>query len=287
MKKRSLRFTSCIILVVFLGGIGAAGAVLARRALFDPARYEGIFEILPGETLRSVARNMETAGIVRSARILEAWGRYRGYAGRLQAGRYVIERNQSPVTILNRIVSGDAVFDELVITIPEGWSVSDIEVYLSGLGLFPIEEFQEAVVMQEAYRDYAVLADLEDDTILDGYLFPDTYRIFSDSTPRSIVRRMIENFEKRLPPETMETLASQGRSLHELLTLASIVQAESGVEDMPDVAGVFVKRLRDGIKLESDATVNYVLGTNKLQPTFADTEVDHPYNTYENYGLPP
>lgn len=287
MGKRTARVVSFFLVVFLLGGIGAGTVVVARFFLTEPAGYEGIFEIRPGETLRSVSRHMERLGIVGYAKLLELYGRYKGYSGRLQAGRYVIAPDQSPVRILSRIVSGDAVFNELTITIPEGWSVSDIERYFEDLGLFSVQEFQVAVTMQEEYRDFTALKDLQDDTILDGYLFPDTYRIFSDSTPRSIVRRMLANFENKLPPDTMSALSEQGRSLHELLTLASIVQAESGVQDMPDVAGVFVKRIRDGIRLESDATVNYVLGTSKLQPTFADTEIDHPYNTYENYGLPP
>jgi UPF0755 protein len=194
----------------------------------------------------------------------------------------------TPVDMLEMIVAGDAVFDELTVTIPEGWSLDDIESAFEEMGLFERERFQEAVVMGDAYRDYPLLAPLLDDTILDGYLFPDTYRIFPASTPETIVRRMLDNFHRRVTPEILEEITRQGRTLHEVLTLASIVQHESASdEEMAAVAGVFWNRLQIDMRLESDATVNYVLGTSKLQPTFADTEVDHPYNTYENQGLPP
>ena len=254
----------------------------------DPSGEEIIFEIRLGQGLRTVTRGLASSGLIRSALALELYGRQQGFAGSLQAGRYLVSAAMPPLQILQKIVNGDAVFDELTFTIPEGWSLNDIEDYFDAVGLFPKSEFQRAVVMHEEYRDFPFLDVLATDTILDGYLFPDTYRVFSDSTPQTVVRRMLSNFGLRVSDEIHREIAAQGRTLHDVLTLASIVQAEaSGAAEMPGVAGVFWNRLRDWIPLESDATVNYVLGTSKLQPTFADTEVDHPYNTYEIYGLPP
>ncbi len=248
---------------------------------------EVLFEIEPGNGLRLITRRLHAEGLIVNPGALEIYGRWMGYAAALQAGRYVLSPDMSPVEMVAKIVSGDAVFDEITVTIPEGWSAYDIEAYMDERGLFSRDRFQRAIVMQPAYRDIGVLQDLEDNTILDGYLFPDTYRIFADSTPEGIVRRMLTNFEDRVAGE-LSVMAERERTIHEVLTLASIVQHESADdEEMPAVAGVFWNRLRIGMRLESDATVNYVLGTNKLQPTFADTEVDHPYNTYENYGLPP
>ena len=284
-----LKLGVAAILLLLLGGL-AAGGVYFYRALYVPnasAEEPSVFEISPGQGLRRIAESLQAEAYIPSSLAFEFYARFRGYDDRLQAGRYLISDRMSTVEILEKIVSGDAVFDELTITIPEGWSLKDIEVYFEELGLFSQEEFAKAAVMQEAYDDFHFLVPLEDDTILDGYLFPDTYRIFSDSTPTTIVRRMLANFDARLTPEILSSLEGQGRTLHELLTLASIVQKESPQGDMEEIAGVFWNRLRDGWHLESDATVNYVLGTSKLQPTFADTRVDDPYNTYENPGLPP
>lgn len=288
MKKR----VTVIVGVLLLVGVGAGGVVaFIDYALFrpsDPGAEEIVFEIRPGQGLRTVSRNLEAEGLVPFALAIEAYGRRQGYAGRLQAGRYHVSGSMTPAAILAKIVRGDAVHDELTVTIPEGWSLDDIETYFEELGLFERERFQRAAVMDARYADFTFLSHLEVDTILDGYLFPDTYRIFPDSTPESIVRRMLANFEQRVIVGLAEELAADERGIHEILTLASIVQAESSNdEEMPLVAGVFWKRLLEWIPLESDATVNYVLGTNKRQPTFADTEVDDPYNTYENYGLPP
>lgn len=245
-------------------------------------------EVRSGDTLRTVIGTLSSSGLVTRPRVLELYGRFAGYAPRLQAGRYAMTPTMTPIEMLTKIVGGDAEFDEIQVTIPEGWSLNDIEEYFEAEGLFTRERFQQAAVMSDIYRDFPLLAPLQDDTILDGYLFPDTYRLFPDSTPETIVWRMIDNFHRRVPEELLAEIERQGRTVHEVLTLASIVQKESASDDeMPAVAGVFWNRLEIGMRLESDATVNYVLGTSKLQPTFADTEVEHPYNTYENEGLPP
>ena len=308
-----LRLVALLALLIILAAAGVIlSAYMVSGLLFEPLRsgpqlqlstdratlpgddstlaggQERVFEILPSQSLRTVSRRMVDEGLARSALAVELYGRLQEYQTRLQAGRYLVSPRMSPVEIVQKIASGDAVFDELTITIPEGWSLNDIEFYFENLGLFTRQRFAQAAVMQPLYQDFPLLAELQTDTILDGYLFPDTYRIFEDSTPESIVRRMLGNFHDRMTPEILARIDASGRNLHETLTLASIVQKEANdASQMPAVAGVFANRLRDRIRLESDATVNYVLGTNKRQPTFADTRVEHPYNTYENPGLPP
>ncbi|MFP4113987.1 MAG: endolytic transglycosylase MltG [Spirochaetota bacterium] len=290
------RVLAAVVLLVVAGLIvGVGGAYVGAGLLFQPVSQDMgsrsaafVFEILPNQTLRTVSGRLVAEGLAKNAIAVELYGRVRGLDTKLQAGRYLVSPAMSPAEILQKMASGDAVFNEITITIPEGWSLNDIELHFERLGLFTKERFQQAAVMQPAYHDFELLAHLQDDTILDGYLFPDTYRVFEDSTPESIVRRMLAGFSRRITPEILADMRAQDRTLHDVLTLASIVQEEANDTDqMRDVAGVFWNRLRDGIRLESDATVNYVLGTNKRQPTFADTAVDHPYNTYENAGLPP
>lgn len=285
------RFLVPLAVVLALAAVAAGTVGSYRRSLYEPNQVtieEAVFEIQPGQSLRTVTRRLAADGWVRRPRAVEWYARSRGWQTRLQAGRYLLRASMSPSQIVSTIVSGDAVFDELVVTIPEGWSAARIEQYLSERGVFLLEDVAEAAVMQDAYRDFGFLDALEDDTILDGYLFPDTYRVFSDSTPTDLIRRMLTTFELRTREIRAELAARDDVTLHELLTMASIVEAESAdAAEMPGVAGVFWNRLSAGRRLESDATVNYVLGTTKRQPTFADTEVEHPYNTYENAGLPP
>lgn len=287
--QRRILFTAAAVLLVLVVGVTAT-VEWARRAVFepiDPLALDVEFEVRAGQGLNTVVDNLAAAGLIRNALPVALYGRYRNFAPRLQAGRYRLSAAMSADEMLRRVVGGEAEIEELLVTIPEGWSVDQITAHFERQGLFARAEFAEAVVMQDAYRDFRLLAHLQDDTILDGYLFPDTYRIFPHSTPVSVVRRMLANFERRMDAALLAEIESQGRTLHEVLTLASIVQGESLVYQMPDVAGVFWKRLQRGIRLESDATVNYVLGTSKRQPTFADVRVAHPYNTYQNAGLPP
>jgi UPF0755 protein len=292
-QRPSTRLLVWIVLVLVLTGLLVGGTIVGRyaqRALFVPKALEPrehLFNIESGQSLSRIASNLQRNGIIRSDMVFALYARLRGMEADLQAGTYVFRGSVSGSEVLQRIVSGDAVFDEVRVTIREGWSANDIELHLEDIGLFTKEEFAAAAIMQPSYRDLWILDELEDDTILDGYLFPETYKVFADSTPHDLVRRMVSTLQRRMTDELLSSIEEQGRTIHDVLTLASIVEKESPVEDMPDVAGVFYKRLQEGIRLESDATVNYVLGTKKLQPTFADTEVEHPYNTYENPGLPP
>ena len=290
-RSRTGRAVLAVALTLALASVAVASLILTPGILFrpnDPGGDDVVFQIDPGEGLQTVTRSLREAGLIRSALALELYGRQQGFAGRLQAGRYLVSPAMAPVEIMTRIVDGDAVFDVFSFTVPEGWTVADVDDYFRSAGLFSGREFSDAAVMQEAYRGFPFLDPFADGVTLDGYLFPDTYTVFSDSTPEAVVTRMLQNFTGRVAVPVGPRIEAQDRSLHDVLTLASIVQAESGsVAEMPEVAGVFANRLRDGIPLESDATVNYALGTAKLQPTFADTRVDHPYNTYRNRGLPP
>lgn len=291
--KKILILGACIAGAVVL--LVAGGLFLVRHQLYRPLwtgppgeAPEVIVEILPGQGLRQISRTLAEADLVPSARLLEWYGRHQGYQARLQAGRYQVSPAAAPADIMREIVAGNAVFEEITVTIPEGWTLDDIATHLEEIGLFEAERFREAAIMQARYGDLAFLDALEEGDPLEGYLFPATYRVFPESTPESVVRRMLVTFGNRLSAGLREEIADQGRRIHDVITLASIVQKESaGTAEMPDVAGVFWHRLRIGMRLESDATVNYVLGTNRRQPTFADTAVQHPYNTYRNAGLPP
>ncbi|HKK49902.1 MAG TPA: endolytic transglycosylase MltG, partial [Alkalispirochaeta sp.] len=185
-----------VVLLLVAGGLWYGWTLLSTPAISDPTTLEDgalspvVIEIQRGQSVRSVSRLLEDENLVPRAELFEAYVRWTGMAGRIQAGRYSIDPSLTPRDYLDQFVSGDAIIDDLVVSIPEGWSLYDIELYFEDLGLFPRERFQQAAVMQERYRDFPLVDHLEDDTILDGYLFPDTYRIFSDSTPESIVMRM-------------------------------------------------------------------------------------------------
>ncbi|MFP4431440.1 MAG: endolytic transglycosylase MltG [Spirochaetaceae bacterium] len=285
------RRTVALLLLLFLIlGLLSAGATYGYMALVEPKYlgFEGsVVTIEPGQHLGEIAAELQRLGMVRSDFFLILYARYRGLEEALQAGSYHLSGWMSAVDVLEKIVSGDAVFNEITVTIPEGFTLAQIADRFETLGLFSRDEFEAAAVVGQEFRDLWVLNDLPDGKILEGYLFPDTYRIFPTSTPETVIRRMVQHLQRVIDGRILRDIEGTGATLHEILTLASIVQKESPEWDMPGIAGVFWNRLEIGQPLESDATVNYVLGTSNLQPTFRDTEVDHPYNTYRNRGLPP
>jgi UPF0755 protein len=137
-------------------------------------------------------------------------------------------------------------------------------------------------------QSFDFLRVLPDNATLEGYLFPDTYRIFKDAAAEDIVVKMLANFDKKLAPETRAEISRQGKTLPEIITMASLIEKEvRGADDMKIVSGIFWNRIKNGQALQSCATLAYVLGVNKAQYSEADTKVDSPYNTYQNRGLPP
>ncbi len=267
-----------------------ASAAIAWALLTSPTGFneDTIITIEAGQGTNAIAATLKQHGLVHSARLTALYARLSGIHTGLQAGRYLLQAGSPATRILSKIHSGDAVFDHIRVTIPEGWMMADIDQALANIGIWPEGTFFRAA--QEIEIDsqiYPLLASRPQGASLEGYLLPETYFILADTTPQQLIYKMLNEFHAQAPEDLEERAAELGMSVFEIITLASIVQKESPAGDEAAIAGVFWNRLNQHIKLESDATVNYVLGTSNLQPTFRDTEVDDPYNTYRNYGLPP
>jgi len=136
--------------------------------------------------------------------------------------------------------------------------------------------------------EYSILASKPRNLDLEGYLFPDTYRIFRDASVTDVVKKMLGNLEAKLTPQMKKDITDSGKTIHEVLTLASIVEKEvSSDKDRKLVADIFYKRLKAGIALQADSTVNYVTGKSVSRASASDLEVESLYNTYQHRGLPP
>lgn len=210
------------------------------------------------------------------------WGVYRSYSNR-QAERRARQAQQVAETSA---------------TVIEGWSVAEIAAYYEKIGLFPKNDFIKAT--QEFDISEFPLVTPVNPKSLEGYLFPDTYRFTKNSTPEEVISKMLANFSSRL--SSLDVTDSEakynGLSLSEIITLASIIEKESGGEgattgelSLQDernlVASVFYNRMAIGQALESDATVNYATGKSSPGASLKDLEVNSPYNTYKYAGLPP
>lgn len=212
---------------------------------------------------------------------------------------WLVYRNPEPepVVIIPR--------EEKTVRILEGWTNKDIAEYLEESGLWPAEEFLSAVGTHQAGFTPDAKPDLtvwrgkyewlpEDIDSLEGYLFPDTYRIYASSTPDELISRMLDNFDLKLNPEMVAEIERQKKSLTEIISLASIIEKEAPISNIEEgdrdaklVSGVFWNRLEIGQALQSDATLSYLFSDNKPQHSGAELEVDSPYNSYKYAGLPP
>jgi UPF0755 protein len=234
-----------------------------------------------GATLRVAAESLAKAGVVQNATVFRFYAMLRGSDRSIRAGTYVFKRGTSWGEVLDDLRGGKGL--EHAITVPEGWSLIQIVPQLARVLEVPVDSVQAAV------RDTALLHRLDVPTpTLEGYLFPDTYVFPDGTTARAAVRVMVERFERVWQPEWNARVQALAMSRHDVMALASIVEKEARLpEERPVIAAVYLNRLKAGMLLQADPTVQYALGKHVARVLYKDLEVDSPYNTYKHTGLPP
>ncbi|MBX6378708.1 MAG: endolytic transglycosylase MltG [Clostridia bacterium] len=279
--------------------VGAGVALLAGAALaatmvglssFRPVdrwgRREPVIVAVPaGATALEVGRLLEQRGVIRSALAFAAVARFRGLDGSLKAGHYALSPSLTIPALLDELVNGRVLAKR--ITVPEGYGVQQVVELLAGLG-FPRSEVLAAVADRRPVASWlppegAVRYPVE------GYLFPDTYLLPYDVSAQQAVALMVERFRVVAGERDLERRAAAvGLTLHQLVTLASIVEREARFDgERPLIAAVYRNRLRAGMRLDADPTVLYALGRTGGRLYRSDLLVDSPYNTYLHQGLPP
>lgn len=251
------------------------------------------FTIAPGETAVQIAQRLESQGLIRDANLFRALLRVRGVDRTLEAGDYQLRRNMSMPEIMATLQHGRP--PTMRVTIVEGWRTEQIAGLLRATELANPDRFLE-LARNGAGFGHDFLSDRPDDsTSLEGYLFPDTYEFESDVTAADVIDRMLAAFDARFTTEMREQAEAQGLSIHEAVTLASIIEREARVPDERRIiASVFHNRLEAGMHLNADPTVQYALGYQEdagewwKRPLYLeDLQVDSPYNTYRYVGLTP
>ncbi|MGC8873418.1 MAG: endolytic transglycosylase MltG [Chloroflexia bacterium] len=298
-------FLLFLLLVVVVAALVAVGVVYYQvhlaRSPMERAGGDGSvevdFEVKPGESTADVARHLAEAGLIRSPGLFQLWARFRQMDSRLEAGWYRLRSDMSMNEILERLVLPPENRDK-TFTIIEGLRLEEVAGSLEAQGIVPAEDFLGA--LQKPYA-FDFLADRPEGTSLEGYLFPDTYRVPPDITATGVVETMLENFGRKVTPEMWEQARARGMTLYEVLTLASIVEREAVLDrERPIIASVYLNRLGKGMLLQADPTVQYGLGYDAEHHTWwpdlsefarlgvsSLAEIDHPYNTYRYPGLPP
>lgn len=246
-----------------------------------------MFFVEKGDSIKKISSRLEQNGLIRSKTVFDYYVKFFGSQNFI-AGAYQISPAMSIEEIADVMTKGKVANNEQKITVIEGWNNNEIAKYLSANG-FKGADFLATVTKPEKslVSAYDFLKDLPRGASLEGYLFPDTYRISDKNKTNEIIYKMLDNFDKKLTPELRAEIKKQGKSIREIVTMASVIEKEVSKEsDMKMVSGVFWNRIKNGQALQSCATLAYCLGVNKAQYSIEDTKVDSPYNTYQNKGLP-
>jgi UPF0755 protein len=285
-KRTVMRLLSSLFILIMVLGAGAAAWWSWATGPYSETEKSEIIAVTSGMTASQIAQELERRHLIRNAWAFRFLASQQKADSKLYAGEYVLSADMSPQEMIEKLISGPKVVATRI-TIPEGYTTAQIIDVLVSKGFGTLEEYQ-SILANEAF-EYKFLQGIPAGaTRLDGFLFPDTYFVDQKSTPRSIIDMMLKRFEKEVTVEAQTRLQEMNLSLRDWVILASIVEKETGKdEDRPIVAGVFINRLNIDMPLQSDATVQYVLGTNKYIHSLEDIKVKSPYNTYINKGLPP
>ena len=234
-----------------------------------------------GANLGSAAKLLEERHVIAHPTLFRLYGMLKGRDRSIRAGTYILKGSMTWGEVLDVLNGGKSV--EASITIPEGWALSQIVPQLARVLHAPLDSVQAAV------HDTALLHELDIPTAtLEGYLFPDTYVFPDGTTPRVAVRLMVDRFRQVWQPAWDTTLQQRAMTRNDIMALAAIVEKEARrPEERPVIAAVYLNRIKAGMALQADPTVQYAIGHHVSRVFYRDLEIDSPYNTYKYKGLPP
>ncbi|WP_214737563.1 endolytic transglycosylase MltG [Exiguobacterium sp. s162] len=299
-RNRIVRRITVVILAIFLLVIATGSAltyVFVKRSIepIDSSSTETVeIEVPLGAGSGYIGELLEENGLVRSSTIFRFYTRFKNESS-FQAGTYTLSPSQSIDELIETLQTGKViVVPDIKLVIPEGFTIDQVIARLAKVAEIPKEEISEQLsdreYIQSLVNEHEMLTEevLQEGIYhpLEGYLFPATYEFNKGVTLNEIIDEML------LPTESMyqeykDRLADSGRTFHETLALASVVEKEAvSTEDRKEIAGVFENRLNDGMKLQSDPTVWYGTGETSIFTSFADLENDSLYNTYRYEGIP-
>ncbi len=240
--------------------------------------------IANGSGASEIGQQLYDNGLIKNNKVFYWYAFFRGATRDLQSGSYVFSTEQSVPEIMERLLVGKV--EEVDFTIPEGYNLENITSMLSKEGLIDEKEFTR--LLTEGNFSYDFLPEIaKSESWLEGYLFPETYSINRNTTEEAIINLLLKQFGKVMENLDWQSFSAEsGYNLHQIVTIASIIEKESGTDaDRPLIASVIYNRMDIGMKLDIDATLIYVLHKNNL--TNSDKKLKSPYNTYLYAGLPP
>ncbi len=281
MKKRAI-LIFLFLIFLFLFFLILSNFYLPLKEKSSPPQ---IFQVKKGQGAFEIAKNLKKERLIKSEFSFLLYLVLKGKTKSLQAGYYLLSPSMTPFEIAQKLIEGDVIFEK--ITIVEGENKNEIAEYLEEKGILKKENFLEKIKLKYWREKYEFLKDVKAED-LEGFLFPDTYFVKKGETEEEIISKFLDNFDKKVNEKLREEISEKGKSLYDILILASLLEKEvKTFEDKKLVAGILWKRLENEIPLQVDATITFITGKKTIKIPAEDLKIDSPYNTYKYKGLPP
>jgi UPF0755 protein len=278
MRRRLIYWFFLFLLFV---GVAAAFSSVFLPASTRPRRT--VVDVPPRASLPEIARLLQEKRVIRNHYAFQLMTRVLGESTNLKAGEYELSPHLSLIEIIDKIARGDAISHW--VTIPEGYTLEQIARTLAKQRMAEERRFLK---LARAGGDDVGAPGWAPRGSLEGYLFPDTYRVKAGASEKAILRTMLATFDEKVVKELSHELRLSPLSLDKIIILASLIEREARVpEDRPLISAVIHNRLKEGMRLQVDATVLYALGRHKSKVLYEDLKTPSRYNTYRHAGLPP
>lgn len=282
--RKVLPFFLGIFLVVVVGAYWVLNYTGSNKDLATGSPY--LITVEPGMTTADIANLLHKQKLVKTPEAFRLEAKFRGLERDLQAGRYEITAGMSNSEIVEVLSKGQV--QRVRFTVPEGFTVVKTAKKIEAEGLGSAEKFIEAA---RNYTPYPYMETSDPNVIYkaEGFIFPSTYMFDIGMNEKDMLAMMVKEFNTQMNKENIpEEAEKQKMSIRDLVNMAALVEMEAVFkEEQPCIAGVFLRRLEIYMPIQSDTTIQYILGTQKEEITIADTRIQNPYNTYQNPGLPP
>lgn len=277
---------SCVLAFILLSfGYGVLHMQNAPARNMNEIQTADVYvRIKPGMDAEKIASILYEKGVTDSVLEFRIMAKIHGLDNSLKAGDYAFNKKMSYGQIIDILAKGKT--SAFNITIPEGYTVTQIAKLLEEKGIVKTSDFE---TLAKEYAPYEYMTNNVDSKYrAEGFLFPDTYQVAEGQTANDILNMMSKHFDGQFTPDMRSRAEQMGLSIREVIILASLVEKEAQIDsDRPIIAQVFMNRLRAFMPLQSCATIQYILGYPKPELTVQDTKIESPYNSYQHRGLPP
>lgn len=283
MRKKFLPIGIALLLAVLFGAYWYLDYFNTNTSLATGQKVK--FTVTQGMTTSDIATMLHDKKLIQTPESFRLAARVKGLENHLQAGTYEITAGMSDGEIINILSKGKVHSNRFAV--PEGATINEVALKLEREHLTTAQAFKDAC---RNYTPYTYMETSNPDVVYkaEGFICPATYDVPENATAKDIVAMMVQEFNKKLTPDLRSDLNKSYLPLRDIVTLASMVEREAThKEEMPLITGVFEKRLQMGMPIQSDTTIQYILGAQKKEVTYDDLKLESPYNTYLNKGLPP